>query len=54
MFNSDKKRDLSSNSSTQDFYLTSKEKSHKETPCKNLLLSTEQGQYIFEVGAECL
>ena len=22
--------------------------------CKNLLLSTKQGKYIFEVGAECL
>jgi hypothetical protein len=24
------------------------------TPCKKLLLSTKQGHYIFEVGAECL
>ena len=31
-----------------------KEKSHEETPCKNILLSTKQGQYIFEVGAEYL
>ena len=31
-----------------------KEKLHQETPCKNLLLSTKQGQYTFEVGAECL
>jgi hypothetical protein len=43
---------LSTNSKEQKY--VSKEKSHKETPCKNVLLSKKQGQYIFEVGAECL